>query len=176
MHGRVSFCTYLYNTYLFKKTYFLFSWKLKYFQKTTWQRKKLTERCLQNSPDYWDSTLENMTSCGPGEIIWWAHCSKEVRKCGFFPSLLFETHTKAAAVFLTHGCGVLSPWACSRATEDPARACGKSELHTSASQRQNNLPDAHSGRVRGCSWTCGTKGWGSLPQGAIKSQRAWNVL
>lgn len=40
MHGRVSLCAYSYNTNLFKKTYFLFSRKLRYFQDTSWQRKK----------------------------------------------------------------------------------------------------------------------------------------
>lgn len=94
MHSSVSFC----NTYLLTKTYFLFSRKLKYFQDIAWQRKKLTEKCLQNSPDYWVSylcTLENMTSSGSGEIIR-TRCSKEARECGSFPTLLFETSIKAA--------------------------------------------------------------------------------
>lgn len=57
-------------------------------------------------------------------------CLKQLQK-----QLLFFSHT---------GCGVLSPRACSRAAEDPTRARGKPELHTSVSQCQNSQPDAHS--------------------------------
>lgn len=40
MPGKVSLCVYSYDTDLFKKTYFLFSKNLKYFQDTVCQKKK----------------------------------------------------------------------------------------------------------------------------------------
>lgn len=61
-----------------------------------------------------------------------------------FPSLLFETSTKAAAIYLRHLSWCAQPTGLFRVAEDPTRACEETKLHTSVSQGQNNLPGTHS--------------------------------